>query len=85
RYLLLLAGLGGASLADAQSLYDLSAYGVLLALLAAICAGWPQRLAAGLDRRWENRLRPAWLAIVLLLSTAWLVEMSFNPFLYFRF
>ena len=85
RYLLLLAGLGGASLADAQSLYDLSAYGVLLALLTAICAGWPQRLAAGLDRRWENRLRPAWLAIVLLLSTAWLVEMSFNPFLYFRF
>lgn len=85
RYLLLLAGLGGASLTDAQSFYDLSAYGVLLALLAVICAGWPQRLAAGLDRRWEDRLRPAWLAMVLFLSTAWLVEMSFNPFLYFRF
>jgi len=50
-----------------------------------ICAGWPQRLAAGLDRRWEDRLRPAWLAMVLFLSIAWLVEMSFNPFLYFRF
>ncbi|NLO36918.1 MAG: MBOAT family protein [Clostridiaceae bacterium] len=84
-YLRLLTGLSGQSLADAQALYDLSAYGVLLALQVAICARWPQRLAAGLDRRWEGWLRPAWLALVLLLSTGWLVEMSFNPFLYFRF
>jgi uncharacterized membrane protein YhaH (DUF805 family) len=36
------------------------------------------------DRRWEDRLRPAWLACIVLVDSM-VDEMSFNPVLYFRF
>ena len=61
-------------------------------LLLSLIAATPltARLCARLERRqgWRNGLallRPLWAAVLLLLSTAWLADGSFSPFLYFRF
>lgn len=35
--------------------------------------------------KWYKRITPIWLMIILLVSTAYIVDSSFNPFLYFRF
>ncbi|MDW7657419.1 MAG: MBOAT family O-acyltransferase [Bacillota bacterium] len=90
QFLRLMAGMSGHALADRQALYWLSSYALIFILLVAICARLPQRLLAFMRNRtrftrFEAAARPAWLVLVLLLSTGWLVEMTFNPFLYFRF
>ncbi len=36
-------------------------------------------------QNWFIRITPIWLAVLLLVSTAYIVDSSFNPFLYFRF
>ena len=62
---------------------------ILLALAAVGCTSLPKRL-------WEKReramtpalsdgLRTVWVVVVLLVSIAFLVGDSYNPFLYFRF
>ena len=61
----------------------------MLALAVVGCTSLPRRL-------WEKReramapalsdgLRTVWVAVVLLVSIAFLVGDSYNPFLYFRF
>jgi alginate O-acetyltransferase complex protein AlgI len=83
------AGLGGAiSLANDTILYALSSFGGVL--LAAILAATPLPAAlwARLTAKWPKQsacLRPALLLFGLLLSVAYLVDSSYNPFLYFRF
>ncbi len=75
----------GAGLADGPFLYYLRGYLPIL-LIAAIAA---TPLAARLWRRLPERLRavllPVLLAAGLVLSTAYLVDGTYNPFLYFRF
>ena len=83
-------GGGGLPLWNAETLYELRSYGVVL--LMAILGATP--IPARLMERWRrsslgNRLQtlteaPA-LAALLLVNTAYLVDGSFNPFLYFRF
>ena len=83
-----MVGLGGLPLVSAESLYHLRSYGVLF--LAGIVGATPlvRKLAASFE---ENCPRvcavaePLVLAALLLLCTAFLVDGSFNPFLYFRF
>ena len=45
----------------------------------------PKQLAARLPERVQTVAEPLVVALLLLLITAWLVDGSFNPFLYFRF
>ena len=74
--------------ADALSLYCLRSYAVLLLLAAVGSTPWPQRLWQRLAGRapWLCAvLGPVGLAVLLVLDTAFLVDGSFNPFLYFRF
>lgn len=90
QFLRLMAGLSGNVLYDLQALYWLSSYALIIAILIAICTRLPLRLIDSLRNRprfmrVEAVARPAWLVLILLLSTGWLVEMTFNPFLYFRF
>ena len=82
-----LFGLAGVPLVTTQSLYALRSYGVLL--LVALVGATPlcRRLALRCQNKWPAA---AWLAPVaalalLLICTAYLVDGSFNPFLYFRF
>ena len=74
----------------AECLYYLKSYGPILLLSILGATNWPKRLYGRLR---ENAVidhmsvvvEPILLLAVLLLSTAYLVDGSFNPFLYFRF
>ena len=79
-------GLSGLPFATEAAWYYLRSYGVLL--LAGFVGATP--LVRNLARRTENHrvvrvLQPVVLALLLLLCTAYLVDGSFSPFLYFRF
>lgn len=83
---------GGAGLpaATAESLYALRSNFVLLAAAAVGATPVPQRIAAAAQRSRYGRLalqiaEPVVLLALLAVCTAFLVDGSFNPFLYFRF
>ncbi|HHU13201.1 MAG TPA: MBOAT family protein, partial [Clostridiaceae bacterium] len=78
--------------ADAGSGYHLLSNLVLFAVLIVASTPWPRlfffRLRVRLDEtggRWLFVLRLAAGGVLLLLTTAHLVDAGFNPFLYFRF
>jgi len=75
-----LLGLGGLPITSAETLYYLRSYGMTL-LVAIIGATPVVKMMAGKN----NVLKSIVLIGFLLLSTAYLVDGSFNPFLYFRF
>ena len=81
-----LLGIGGYPLLSAEAVYYLKSY---LPLLVAGCVGATplvRNLALGLDQRKPAPvLRLAVAGALLLVCTAYLVDGSFNPFLYFRF
>ena len=83
RFLKAMFGLGSAGFADNRSLYLLQNYGILFLMLAA--GSTPLVKAA--VKRWEENvvLKNLFLAVILLLSIAGIVDASYNPFLYFRF
>jgi len=77
-------GIGAGGFADRTFLYALRSHGLLLAF-AALCCG------PGL-RQWQLRLTGKLPAValavfagLLVACTAYLVQGSYNPFLYFRF
>lgn len=74
-------GVGAASSADVY--YALS-FLPLIAICAVGATPLPKRLCARLKKS-RTLLEPLFCAGLLLLVTAFLVEGSFNPFLYFRF
>ncbi len=82
-----LFGFAGLPLVTAETLYYLRSFALLF--LAAIlgAAGWPAKLAGEWERKSKviQVLEPVFLALLLLVSTAYLVDGSFSPFLYFRF
>ena len=81
-----LAGLfGGLPLTTAESVYYLRSYaGVfLLSILGATPA--VKNLAARIPEKVSAVLEPVALMALLLICTGYLVDGSFNPFLYFRF
>ena len=83
-----MVGLGGLPLVSAETLYYLRSYGVLF--LAGIVGATPlvRDTAAALEAKYPRLCafgEPAVLLALLLLCTAFLVDGSFNPFLYFRF
>jgi alginate O-acetyltransferase complex protein AlgI len=85
-----LFGAGGMDFVSEEGIYYLKSYGRTL-LLAAFCATpFPVRIGKQLCRNktaeavW-NLAEPVVLVVLLLVVTAYLVDGSFNPFLYFRF
>ena len=70
-------------LLTAESVYYLKSYGLLLAVAAVGATPLIRNLAAQLEK--VGFLRLAVAAALLLVCTAYLVDGSFNPFLYFRF
>ena len=67
-----------------------AAASALLLLLAAVgCTSLPKRLwqkrESTLSPALSDGLRTVWVVAVLLVSMAFLVGDSYNPFLYFRF
>lgn len=83
-------GFGGFPIVSAEALYYLRSYGVLLAV--GIIGATPLVKGAALKisgnpfgERVINALEPVTLVVLLLVVTAFIVDGSFNPFLYFRF
>ena len=81
-----MAGLfGGVPLVTQESLYYLRSYGVVF--LVSIVGATPlvRNLAMRIPEKVTAVLEPLVLIALLLTCTAYLVDGSFNPFLYFRF
>ena len=80
-----LFGAGGAPLVTAESVYYLRSYAGVL--LAGVVGATPlvKNLAGRIPRKAAAVAEPFVLMMLLLLCTAYLVDGSFNPFLYFRF
>ncbi len=65
--------------------YYLRNYGIVLALGVILSTPVLKRLDEAVRGRAGNWPRTVFLLVVLLLSVAYLVDASYNPFLYFRF
>lgn len=82
-------GLAGLPLVTTESLYYLRSFAVPLTLAAVGSTPLPalsaKRLSAYLPGWLRETIRFVFLAAMLLLCTAHLVDGSFHPFLYFRF
>ena len=81
-------GMAGLPLASAEGRYLLRSNAVLLLVCAVGATPLPRILARWLERRSPRAagaLRTCALLALLLICTAFLVDGSYNPFLYFRF
>ena len=81
---------GGLPAISAESLYQLRSNAWLLLLAVVGATPLPQRLAAAFAAKRHGAkvlavLEPIFLLALLAVCTAFLVDGSFNPFLYFRF
>lgn len=83
-------GLGGLPLLTAETSYYIRSYGTIL--IIAVIASTP--IVTSILRNWKqkkglemilNGLEPFYYVTLLLVVTAFLIDSSFNPFLYFRF
>ena len=81
-----MAGLfGGLPLTTAESLYYLRSYAVVFAVSILGATPLPKLLVGRIPEKVLAVVEPIVLIALLLICTAYLVDGSFNPFLYFRF
>jgi len=73
-------GMGGIPVVSGEALYYLRSYSVTFLVSMIGCLPVAKKFAG----RWQI-LKIAGVLLLLILSTAYLVDGSFNPFLYFRF
>lgn len=81
-------GFAGLPLATAETLYYLKSYGLILAIAVIGSMPLPKKLYAMAEKKFFKVTavaEPMAVVALLLLATAYLVDGSFNPFLYFRF
>ena len=86
--LLGMAGLRGLPLVSAEALYYLRSYALILILACVGATPLPKKLASLAQEKAGVVMaiaEPVGLALFLLTATSYLVNGSFNPFLYFRF
>ena len=86
------ADLSGLPLISAESLYYLRSYGVIFMLAIVGATPVVKRVVVSMEKKFLNRIRFIWNCMevilmigLLLLMTAYFVDGSFSPFLYFRF
>ncbi len=85
-----LFGVGTSALSTANALYLLDSYTVLLVLCVVASLPFPKKLykrfgETKTGQKLYTVLEPLTVGMVLVVCTAFLVDGSFNPFLYFRF
>ncbi len=81
----LAACFGGAPLWSAADGYTLKSYAVTFLVLIVASTHLGKQCWQRLPDRAQNVLAPALMLLALAISTAYLVDGSYNPFLYFRF
>ena len=89
-YISMMFGAAGKGLADTTTVYLLYNYGVLLIVLILGSTQIPKKVALSFvnktDTSWvQTVVRCVFYGGIFLLSVAYLVDASYNPFLYFRF
>ncbi len=90
-YLKAMLGGYGNGFADTHTLYILSSYGLLMLIALVACTSIPKRIATKLMSRLEAKplaatiIQNVFLVAVFVLVVAYLVNATYNPFLYFRF
>lgn len=89
-YISILAGAGGLPFINSRSIYLLYNYMLLFLVLAAGCTSWPKTLAGRFLNKPKNQAAATGVEVcfytaLFLLSVAYLVDATYNPFLYFRF
>lgn len=71
---------------SADTFYNLKSYGVLLIIALLGATPLPKVIGKKIEStRLATLLEPLCLGVILIACTAYLVDGSFNPFLYFRF
>ena len=65
--------------------YQLRSYAVTFVALIAASTAWGKQIWNHLPERADKILTPILMALSLIICTAYLVDGSYNPFLYFRF
>ena len=78
-------GLSGGGLYSAGDLFYLRDYAVIFIVCVFACLPLGKKLYERLSVKAKAWLTPVMIAFVLILSTAYLVNATYNPFLYFRF
>ena len=78
-------GAGASSLIGADMAYYLRSYLVVIAVAVIGCTPLPKKLAEKISGRAMTVLEPLLLCVLIVAVTAYLVDGSFNPFIYFRF
>ena len=76
-------GAGGISMISAEAIYYLKSYGFIFGLAVLGSTPLPKKIVSKI--KMANYLEPVVLLGLLVMVTAYLVDGSFNPFLYFRF
>ncbi|MNJ66270.1 hypothetical protein D3C77_623320 [compost metagenome] len=88
RFISVMFGFGGHDFVDQQALYDLSTNVVLLFVLAICATPLPGKILSCMKKKWRIASMiavPVIYFLFMVLSTAYLVNETYNPFLYFRF
>jgi alginate O-acetyltransferase complex protein AlgI len=85
-----LFGAGGIPAVSKEFVYYLQSYGLTIAVAAVSATPLPKKLYSRLCEKTAfekvfNVLEIMFLLVLMLVSTAYLADGSFNPFLYFRF
>ncbi len=81
-------GTQGRAVADGTFIYLVSSYGLVFVISLILSTDWLHRLSKGIYRRRPGIAKTIAIVlqvIMLLLCTAYLVDATYNPFLYFRF
>ena len=81
-----LAGIGTQSIISAESLYYFKSYFVVF-VISIIGATPALKNIANKDKlhKITNILEPIYLLLIFVICTSYIIDGSFNPFLYFRF
>ena len=78
-----LLGLGNIPVVSAEAIYYLKSYGIIFVLAVIGATPFPKKTIEKI--KVAKYLEPVLLVVLSIVVTAYLVDGSFNPFLYFRF
>ena len=88
QYLRAMFGANGTALVDGRFLYELSSFGAVILLAIAMATPYPEKLLLWLQKRYVRLVSALRLVLIFgafWLSIAYIIDSSYNPFLYFRF
>ena len=84
-YISVMFGFSGSGPVSGEALYYLRSYGPMLVIMILASTPVLKHIHQKIPRRLAGIAVPVLIVVFMVLSTAYLVDSSYNPFLYFRF